>query len=312
MSQGRLISSKETEEFDDNYLKNDEGDYFCQYAQSGRSFLPCAKTIKSLKAGVYQASDSNNGIVFVPQLFRDEDLIKFDDSISEFIINEFDEFWKKKDLYEEYGEPHKRGYLLHGPPGSGKSCTVKMIISDFIKKFDGIVMLHSYYFMEGAKLLRLIEPNRKVLFVLEDLDSIIARDDLQQEVLQVLDGAFPLSNTVILATTNFPEKIPARIKNRPSRFDRVEEIGYPSEEVKRAYIVAKSKVIKKRTPELDSWIKDTKKFSLAHIKELILSTEVFGLDYDSQLKRLKDMIKQKETSDDYEKDNDSGLGFGRR
>ena len=295
-----------TADFGDNdYLKNDAGDYFKQYTKMGQSFLPIATSYKRLGAGVYEAESSNSGIIFTPQLFKDDDLIRFKDSVSDKIVNEFEEFWKKKHIYEEYKEPHKRGYLLHGPPGSGKSCLVKMIISDFIRKYDGIVLLYTNYFMEGTKLLRIIEPDRKILLVLEDLDSIVSREHSEQEVLQVLDGAFPLANTVVLATTNFPEKIPARIKNRPSRFDRIEKIGYPDEDTRKIYILNKSKVVKKNSPELTLWLKDTKKFSLAHIKELILSTEVFGLEYKEQLKRLKDMIKQKEKSDDYDKNGDT-------
>ena len=45
------------------------------------------------------------------------------------IISELDLFWTKEQDYLDRGEAHKRGYLLWGAPGGGKTCLVSFIVA---------------------------------------------------------------------------------------------------------------------------------------------------------------------------------------
>ncbi|GLJ26072.1 hypothetical protein SUGI_0500150 [Cryptomeria japonica] len=47
--------------------------------------------------------------------------LAFDPSIKKTIFNDLDRFKAGKDFYRQIGRAWKRGYLLHGPPGTGKS-----------------------------------------------------------------------------------------------------------------------------------------------------------------------------------------------
>ena len=79
--------------------------------------------------------------------------------------------------------------------------------------------------------LREIEPDRKIILILEDIDNFINVDKaLLTKLLQILDGSNKLDNIITIATTNYQEKLEERIANRPSRFDRRYEIGLPSKE----------------------------------------------------------------------------------
>ncbi|NJO18646.1 MAG: AAA family ATPase [Thioploca sp.] len=61
---------------------------------------------------------------------------------------------------------------------------------------------------------------------MEDLESILKSNN-PSTVLNILDGVNSFDNIVFLATTNYPEELESRIKNRPSRFDRRFYIGPP-------------------------------------------------------------------------------------
>ena len=106
------------------------------------------------------------------------------------------------------------------------------------------------------------------------------------------------TNTIIMATTNYPEDLDDRIINRPSRFDRIEQIGMPSAGQRKIYLIEKSKSLS--LEQIDQWVEDTDDFTLAHLKELILGVEVFDISYDEILTRLKSMRKKEASSSDYQ------------
>jgi hypothetical protein len=276
-------------------------EYFCQYnIEQGSNFRPSSKTIDILPAGLYKAQEDQYGTFFSKEHLDMSELIRVPDSIANTVIDEFDTFWKMKDRYLDRGEPHKRGFLLWGPPGSGKTCTVSFIIKDFIAQ-GNIVFVFNYQLMGALSGFKSIEPNRKVLIVMEDIDSLIKDRHEEQAVLEFLDGSIQHSNTIVIATTNYPEDLPDRIINRPSRFDRVSYVGVPSLQDRILYLTKKSKSLSK--PQIKGWAKETENWTLAHLKELILAVEIFGLEYDETdetVKRINIMRAKKEHSVQYE------------
>lgn len=52
---------------------------------------------------------------------RPLDTVILEDGMAESIVKDALEFLEMEDYYVEAGIPHRRGYLLHGPPGVGKS-----------------------------------------------------------------------------------------------------------------------------------------------------------------------------------------------
>lgn len=271
--------------------------YFVQYTiEDGNKYRPTPKTEYTLPAGMYAINHDQFGIYFNKQEISNEELIRFPDTIADRIISEFQRFWEKKQEYIERGENHKRGFLLWGPPGGGKTCLVSLISQEFVR--DGnLVFSFTPGILNGIESLRRIEPDRKIMIVIEDIDSLIKYPEHEQELLQFLDGSIPHINTIMIATTNYPEELPDRIINRPSRFDRVEFIGFPSRDERRLYLKSKARHID--DSDYDKWLDDTEDFTFAHIKELIVSTEVFDLNYDDTLKRIIRMRKKIANSSTY-------------
>jgi hypothetical protein len=272
--------------------------YYKQYAVKGDRFFPIGLTKTNLPAGFYKCKQGDTGIYAELMEYSYNEIIRFKGSATEFIKKEFETFWQKRKEYEERGEPHKRGYLLWGPPGGGKTCLVTLLIQDFIAENDGVVFIFSDELTSFLEQFRDIEPDRKIMIIIEDIDAYFEYEE-EHDILYLLDGEVPLVNTVVIATTNYPEKLPDRVKNRPSRFDRLTFVDNPTQKDREFYLSKKSKKLTKT--EIKKWAKETEGFSFAHLKELLLAVEVFGAAYDETLNRLNTMRKATISSMNYER-----------
>jgi len=144
------------------------------------------------------------------------------DSLKQQVQNDFQQFFNSREIYERYGIPWKRGALFIGPPGNGKTHTLKALINQlekpclYIRSFKSECNTEQENMSEVFKRARMNSP---CIVVLEDLDSMVDGSN-QSFLLNELDGFHPNNGLVVLATTNHPEKLDPAILDRPSRFDR--------------------------------------------------------------------------------------------
>lgn len=281
-----------------------------QYSYYGPGFIPTSKTIPILPRGSYKIENINNVNTLVPHNILTDNLIRFPDSKSDEVIAEIEKFWKLKLKFKEYGFSHKRGFLLWGPQGSGKTCTIAIIIEKTIKRGGLVVLAHHPSPLSDMLLkIRMVEPDRQIVVIWEDIDAVIDQFG-ESRILAILDGELQIDNVVFVATTNYPEKLDARIVNRPSRFDRVVKIGLPSDIARKMYLENKLKSTIMRykddngkIKEVDL-VKESKGLSFAHLKELVVSIYCLEMDLNEVLKRLKVMKILPKSG------NDSGLDIG--
>lgn len=276
----------------------------------GGGYIPTGKTTDDLPPGIYDISKTMQGqIVFVPVRARMDEIIRFPETPIDDVIFEIETFWSREEDFVRHGMPFKRGLLLHGPPGSGKSTTLQFIARDVVNR-GGIVILFGGVgiFMSGYRVLRSRHPEMPVVVFMEDLDEILNENNAgQSSILNLLDGVESTHKVVFLATTNYPERLQERITNRPSRFDRRFLIGHPNAQSRRMYL----ETIMLEGDEIDvgKMISDTEGMSLAHLKELFVSTVILKSDYGKTLAALRKMTER--MSSVY--DNESmfeGLGRG--
>jgi SpoVK/Ycf46/Vps4 family AAA+-type ATPase len=272
-------------------------------------YKPVSTTYNELQSGVYNISVSQyHGVIFEKKSVCVDDLLRFPDSVSDKILKEITTFWSKGKKFKEHGFLHRRGYLLHGPAGSGKTCLVHQIIADIIES-GGLVFQcsnHPNVFSDGLRLFRKVEPRRPVVCLFEDIDAIIDEYG-EDEILTLLDGENQIDKVLNLATTNYPEKLDPRLVARPRRFDRVLKIGMPSAVVRKMYFNKKLKV---SDTELDKWVGATDGFSFAACAELVISVCCFEKPFDEAVKILAEMTNAKPNSREY--DTEKGIGFGAR
>ena len=250
------------------------------------TFFPAGEVRKTLPPGYYEIGSGMMGIYFQKKSTKTEELIRFPDSNSDKIIEEIEKFWNMEHRFKESNIPYKRGILLYGKAGCGKSCTIRLAVENLTKNRKGMVFdwPGTGLFKEGYEILRTIHPNMPIIVLMEDLDAILRRSN-ESEVLNILDGMYNVSKVVFLSTTNYPEQLGSRIMNRPSRFDKRMEIGMPSLEAREMYLRTK----KLADEEVRRWSKDTDGFSIAHLKELYVANKILGDSYDSALRTLRKM-----------------------
>ncbi len=201
-------------------------------------------------------------------------------SLKEQIQNDFQQFLNSREFYEQYRIPWKRGAIFIGPPGNGKTHTVKALVNQLGKPCMYVRSFKSEYGTEQENMAEVFKRARMTnpcLVVLEDLDSMI--DDKNRAfLLNELDGFQSNTGVIVLATTNHPEKLDPSILDRPSRFDRKYYFQLPAETERFSYV---SKWNHDVQPELRisesgaaEVVRGTEGFSFAYLKEMFISSMV--------------------------------------
>lgn len=269
------------------------------WANAGNRYWTPVPTIGKLPAGVYDVSISQRiGVYLQYRKLLTDNLIPLPSLGTNEILGEIEAFWAAdtKALFEELGFVHKRGVLLYGPPGTGKTSIVNQLIEQVINKFDGIVLPGSRpaAVVAGMQLIRSREPNRPILVILEDIDTIVKQDE--EGLLNLLDGQNQVGGVVFLATTNYIDKLPPRIKARPSRFDLKREILEPDLADVTAYFrfVAPPVVSDKKVSELAAAMQG---LPMAFAKEAVILTTAYKLAPEDARARLDELNGKVATTD---------------
>jgi len=193
------------------------------------------------------------------------------------IQDDFAQFFNSREMYGRYGLPWKRGVLLTGPPGNGKTHTVKALLNWLGVPCLYVKSFKSSYGTDQRNIHAVFQRARQTtpcILVLEDLDSLIT-DRNRSFFLNELDGFAANTGIVVLATTNHPERLDPALVNRPSRFDRKYHFDLPAEAERYSYLrlwnrglEAEMKIAEETLPAL---VAATEGFSFAYLKELFLS-----------------------------------------
>lgn len=206
-----------------------------------------------------------------------EDLVLANDMKSA-IREDFATFLKSEERYNRLGIAWRRGALMIGPPGNGKTHCVRALVKELAVASLYVQSLSHHYYTAEQMWQQVFERARGLrpcVLVLEDLDSLVD-DENRSFFLNQLDGFEQNHGLIVLATTNHPDRIDPAIVDRPSRFDRKYHFGLPSLDERRNYLVT----WQKRLADESGWRSDqvleiaeaTEGYSFAYLKELVIST----------------------------------------
>lgn len=201
-----------------------------------------------------------------------------DEELKTQIYRSLDEFFSKdRTFFQTYDIPYKRGILLYGKPGNGKTTLVKSI-SSTVQAPVAYWQITEYTTSESIKeVFSAATQMAPMVLVIEDIDSM--PESCRSFFLNTLDGATSKEGIYLIGTTNYPEKIDPALMNRAGRFDRAYEVKNPNEEMRRAYLVYKGMHSLVGTEAVEEAARLTDGFTLAQLSELYVSAAL-QMHYD--------------------------------
>ncbi|WP_245844184.1 ATP-binding protein [Oceanobacillus rekensis] len=202
------------------------------------------------------------------QVRRDDILLE--DHVKTDIFRSIDEFFHENGtFFQEYNIPYKRGILLYGSPGNGKTTLVKSIAGSVpapVVYWQITEYTSSYSIKEVFATLTKMAP---MILIIEDIDSM--PEEARSVFLNTLDGATSKEGIFLIGTTNYPEKIDPALINRAGRFDRAYEIKQPDDALRSKYLHKKGMTKFLSEEMLTQLTKQTKGLSIAQLNELYMS-----------------------------------------
>ncbi len=218
----------------------------------------------------------------IPTSLRDDNLVDMHGTYDD-IIKDVSLFLKNEKLYRDIGIQYRRGILLYGPPGQGKTTTIRRIIKEHVPSDSVVIFLSDLPTTTMLKAFRDDDMSKRLkIIVFEELAAVIKNNSSQiDRILDFLDGELSLDHALLIATTNYPEAIPGNIVDRPSRFDSLIRMADPDPETCKALL----EMYLSRDPTEEE-IKDSKGLSVAAIKETSLFSRLYQVTYARAVKRM--------------------------
>lgn len=257
---------------------------YSNFIEVNENYIPSEKTPSTgkLPPGVYDLNfnERSGQLFFTKSKITSDSLLDLPSPEYSQVISEIDHFLKPttREVYKRFGYIYKRSTLLYGVPGTGKTCIANRVAQKVVEK-GGVVLFnpHPNLLEKAFEVLDSIQPEVTTMVIFEELDQLLRKYN-EGSFLSLLDGEVQKENVIYVATTNFVEKIPDRIR-RPGRFSTVLEVEFPTAESRRFYL--RNKGVDEEL--IEAWVEKTGTLSIDELKETVLA--VYCLD-----QRLEDVI----------------------
>lgn len=194
------------------------------------------------KTTVYMAAGAEWRQFGYPRKHRPISSVILDTGLSDHIVSDVREFISNSQWYMIRGIPYRRGYLLYGPPGCGKSSFITALAGELDYNICLLNLSERGLSDDRLNHLLSIAPEQSII-LLEDVDAAFtSREDDERTktaydglsrltlsgLLNALDGVASAEGRIVVMTTNYRERLdPALI--RPGRVDVKVLINYASE-----------------------------------------------------------------------------------
>ncbi|KAJ6631926.1 P-loop containing nucleoside triphosphate hydrolase protein [Mycena sp. CBHHK59/15] len=151
------------------------------------------------------------------------------------LVRDAQEFINTEDWYVEAGIPHRRGYLLYGPPGTRKVPSTIYALAGALNLEIYLLSLASGFVDDSFLQCAMSAILKHTLFLIEDIDCVFARDDEDEDgrrasgmmmqgraegmmkpagskvmlsgLLKAIDGVGSEEGKLFFATTNYIDRL---------------------------------------------------------------------------------------------------------
>jgi cell division protease FtsH len=149
---------------------------------------------------------------------------------------------RHRDAVRAAGHALKRGVLLFGPPGTGKTHTLRYVMAQ-LPDFTVVLLpgMAQQFIQHACGLARLVQP---ALIVMEDIDLVAESRELRHgmdnpllfQVLNEMDGLAGDADVAFLLTTNRADLLEPALAQRPGRVDLAVALPLPDEAAREALL----------------------------------------------------------------------------
>ena len=188
------------------------------------------------KTIVYQARATSWEKFGEPRRKRPIESVILDKGVKERVISDVKGFLGSAKWYYERGIPYRRGYLLYGPPGSGKSSFIRALAGELDYNIAMLNLSERGLTDDRLNHLLTIIP-RRTLVLLEDADAAFGNRRTQTDedgyrganvtfsgLLNALDGVASAEERIVFLTTNYLDRLDSALI-RPGRVDMAVRLG---------------------------------------------------------------------------------------
>ena len=206
-----------------------------------------------------------------PEVERDD--IVMDAGVLEMVERQIFGIAEHRDRLRASGQHVKRGLLMHGPPGCGKTLTIRYLVSRMREHTVVVLTGGSLHMIRPAcALARLLEPS---VVVLEDVDLVAEERGMMGstsvlfDLLNEMDGMAGEADVAFLLTTNRADLLEPALAARPGRVDLAVEVNLPGEDARRRLLELYARGLELRVQDMPSIVARTEGVTASFIKELM-------------------------------------------
>ncbi len=204
-----------------------------------------------------------------------EDIV-VSDGIRTMLDRQVRTFFDEAQWLRTHGIKSRRGIILHGPPGTGKSLLCRVLASQVSATCIWCTpqdLDHPSEVQEVMFLARFLAPT--ILF-LEDLDLFASErgggeNRVLGELMNQMDGLERNHGLVTIATTNRLEVIEKALQSRPGRFDRVIEVPTLDASCRQQLLRRLLRSVELSHEDMMATVQGTEGMSGAQIEEVVAS-----------------------------------------